>query len=350
MTSPTGGRYSLDVQRVSFRSVARAALVRHRIPLILIAALLLAVAGGIYWLAKGVLVGGADPYVNVQQVLYIRILIFAAPPLIAALAGAPLLAAEYESGTFRFSHTQGAGRRRLLLATLLVYLVTILAASIVVALSISHFYRVLNHYQTLNPWKVQVFFSQPVMFVLLTVAAFSLSIVVGALLKKTVASITVTIGALFAGIALTYFEAYHWTLTLLARTAVTNDPAFTKLSTFQLFGATSAHQLSISSDVTGEWMENGRGQHVSSLMSPAHFELLHRTEHYSYWVQIVTEAQYHAAQLVWLSLFLVVILAALFSVFIRVGGRDRLFPAATRGVGQSVAAQQVLVHDKGERE
>jgi hypothetical protein len=45
-------------------------------------------------------------------------LMFAVPVLVGAFTGAPLIARELESGTFRFAWTQGAGRTRWALSTL----------------------------------------------------------------------------------------------------------------------------------------------------------------------------------------------------------------------------------------
>ena len=326
---PNGGKRA-PVQRVPLRKIARAVVVRHRTPLALVTALLLAAAGGISLLVNGILIPITPPVVNSQQVLLVRVVIFSVPALIAVLAGAPLLAGEYETGTFRFTQTQGAGRRRLLLGTLLVYLLTLTVGAVIVALTISRFYRVLNDHQAFIPWRATTFFSQPLMFVLLTVATFSLGVIMGALLKRNVASITAIVAALAAAVAIVIFKGYHWTLSWLSTTAETNDPGFLHLATYRLFGATSAGELFNRSYLVRDWMENGRGHVVTRPMSPSQFELLHIKSHYTYWAQFVTIAKYHDAQMMWIVIVFAIMLAALVGVFVRVGGRDRLFATVAR--------------------
>ena len=56
-------------------------------------------------------------------------LLFAVPVLLGAFAGAPLLAREFDSGTFRFAWTQGAGRTRWAVSTLVLTAALITAAT-----------------------------------------------------------------------------------------------------------------------------------------------------------------------------------------------------------------------------
>src|ERR1700722_9066356 len=58
-----------------------------------------------------------------------RVLLQAVPALIGAFAGAPLLARELETGTFRFAWTQGFGRWRWTLAKLVLLAVVVAAAA-----------------------------------------------------------------------------------------------------------------------------------------------------------------------------------------------------------------------------
>ena len=56
-------------------------------------------------------------------------LMFAVPVLLGAFAGAPLLSRELDSGTFRFAWTQGAGRTRWALSTLVVPAIAVTVAT-----------------------------------------------------------------------------------------------------------------------------------------------------------------------------------------------------------------------------
>ena len=65
----------------------------------------------------------------------------AVPALIGAFAGAPVLAREMETGTFRYAWTQGFGRWRWALAKLVLLAVTVAAAAGVFSLLLSWYYQ-----------------------------------------------------------------------------------------------------------------------------------------------------------------------------------------------------------------
>ena len=59
----------------------------------------------------------------------VRVFLQAVPALIGAFAGAPVLAREMETGTFRFAWTQGIGRWRWALAKVVLLAVVVIAAA-----------------------------------------------------------------------------------------------------------------------------------------------------------------------------------------------------------------------------
>ena len=63
------------------------------------------------------------------------------PPLIGAFVGAPVLAREFETGTFRFAWTQGFGRWRWTLAKLVGLGVVVAAASGALSVLVSWYYQ-----------------------------------------------------------------------------------------------------------------------------------------------------------------------------------------------------------------
>ena len=63
------------------------------------------------------------------------------PALIGAFVGAPVLAREMETGTFRYAWTQGFGRRRWTLAKLVLLAIAVTAAAGLFSLLISWYYR-----------------------------------------------------------------------------------------------------------------------------------------------------------------------------------------------------------------
>ena len=61
--------------------------------------------------------------------IFVTVALQAVPPLIGAFAGAPVLARELETGTFRYAWTQGMGRWRWTLGKLVLLAVAVAAAA-----------------------------------------------------------------------------------------------------------------------------------------------------------------------------------------------------------------------------
>jgi hypothetical protein len=120
-------------------------------------------------------------------------LMFAVPVLLGAFAGAPLLSRELDSGTFRFAWTQGAGRTRWALSTLVVPAIAVTGAT---GAFTAIFYWYLRPFFALG----QVSEMLPLSFALLGVAfaawtllAFSLAAFLGAVFRRTVPAMAVSL-------------------------------------------------------------------------------------------------------------------------------------------------------------
>jgi ABC-type transport system involved in multi-copper enzyme maturation permease subunit len=120
-------------------------------------------------------------------------LLFAVPVLLGVFSGAPLLSRELDSGTFRFAWTQGAGRTRWALSTLLVPALVVIAAT-------GAFTGILYWY--LRPFLAlgQVSEMLPLSFALLgvvfaawTLLAYALAAFLGALFRRAVPAMAVTL-------------------------------------------------------------------------------------------------------------------------------------------------------------
>jgi hypothetical protein len=129
------------------------------------------------------------------------------PVLIGAFAGAPVLARELETGTFRYAWTQGFGRWRWALAKLVLLGVVLAAAAAAVGVLVSWYYQpyfvVGNQALGLSqiPPFVTLFSLRGVAFPAWTLAAFAIGALAGMLIRRVVPAIVATL-AVYAGLAI----------------------------------------------------------------------------------------------------------------------------------------------------
>jgi hypothetical protein len=129
------------------------------------------------------------------------------PALTGAFVGAPTLARELETGTFRFAWTQGFGRGRWALAKLVALAVALAAAGGAFSLMLSWCYQPyfgadnqdLGLYG--NSPLVGLFSLREVTFPAWTVAAFAISALAGMLIRRVVPAIVAAL-AVYAGLAI----------------------------------------------------------------------------------------------------------------------------------------------------
>jgi hypothetical protein len=134
------------------------------------------------------------------------VLLQVVPALIGAFAGAPVLARELETGTFRFAWTQGFGRWRWALAKLAALAVVLAAATAAFGALVSWYYQpylgtggqAAGLYQN-SPFG-DVFSLREVTFPAWTLAAFATSALAGMLIRRVVPAIAATL-AVYAGLA-----------------------------------------------------------------------------------------------------------------------------------------------------
>jgi hypothetical protein len=130
------------------------------------------------------------------------------PALIGAFLGAPVLAREMETGTFRYAWTQGFGRWRWTLAKLVALAVLVAAAAGALSVLLSWYYR--PYFVTGNPTvsltEVSplaggLFDLRGVAFAAWTLAAFAIGGLAGMLIRRVVPAIVATLTA-YTGLAL----------------------------------------------------------------------------------------------------------------------------------------------------
>jgi hypothetical protein len=169
--------------------------------------------------ACGILVGNFLSHMSTGQ--NISIVLQVVPALIGAFVGAPVLAREMETGTFRYAWTLGFGRWRWALAKLVLLGVAITAAAGAFSLLFSWYYQPFFT-QTLSgnvqiPLGSTVFDLRGVAFAAWTLAAFAIGALAGMLIRRVVPALAVTL-AVYAGLAVAaggYLRQHYLTPLLL---------------------------------------------------------------------------------------------------------------------------------------
>jgi ABC-2 family transporter protein len=128
-------------------------------------------------------------------------LLQAVPALIGAFAGAPVLARELETGTFRYAWTQGFGRWRWTVAKLVTLAATVAAAAAAFSVLFSWYLGPFLADGQQTPLAPIVFDLRGIAFAAWTLAAFALGALAGMLIRRVVPAIAATLGA-WAGLAL----------------------------------------------------------------------------------------------------------------------------------------------------
>jgi hypothetical protein len=130
----------------------------------------------------------------------------AVPALIGAFVGAPLLARELETGTFRYAWTQGFGRWRWTLAKLVPLAVVVAAAAEALTVLFSWYYRPYFAagnsalYLPETSPLANLFVLHGVAFAAWTLTAFAIGALAGMLIRRVVPAIAATL-AVYAGLA-----------------------------------------------------------------------------------------------------------------------------------------------------
>src|SRR4029077_21196378 len=120
-------------------------------------------------------------------------LLYAVPVLLGAFLGAPALARELETGTFRFAWTQGAGRTRWAGSTLVLPALLLTAATGAFTAIFYWYFRPFLEDQQVSEMLPLGFALLGVAFAAWTLLAYSVAAFLGALFRRTVPAMAVTL-------------------------------------------------------------------------------------------------------------------------------------------------------------
>jgi len=139
-----------------------------------------------YWGGNGSALqsGGAQTVSSLMLVL---------PVLVGVFLGAPVLARELETGTFRFAWTQGCGRLRLTVAKLVLLGVLVTAATGAVTWLFSWYYHPFLADGQVSSLLPLAFGLLGVAFAAWTLLAFALAVCTGALFRRTIPAMAVSL-------------------------------------------------------------------------------------------------------------------------------------------------------------
>jgi hypothetical protein len=126
-------------------------------------------------------------------------LLLAVPVLVGVFAGAPILAREFDSGTFRFAWTQGAGRIRWTVARLALPALTVTAASAAFSRLFDWFYWPFFADGLDSRLAEQFFNLTGVAFAAWTLAAFAIAVLAGVVIRRAVPAMAASM-AVWAGL------------------------------------------------------------------------------------------------------------------------------------------------------
>jgi hypothetical protein len=242
VTMPARPEHDADLRPVPWRRMAWVTWRQHRFALAGVAALL----GGLavwLWIAglrlhhayatatachpasSAACADLISSFNSMNRVLIGGYVLQAVPALIGAFAGAPVLARELETGTFRYAWTQGFGRWRWTLGKLVLLAVVVAAAAGAISVLFSWYYQpyfaARNQTLSLSEWSplaAGLFDLRGVAFAAWTLAALAIGALAGMLIRRVVPAMAATLAA-YTGLALAagLYLRQHYLTPLLIR-------------------------------------------------------------------------------------------------------------------------------------
>ena len=243
--------------------------------------------------------------------------------IVAIFAGATLLTQEFESGVVRYTRTQAAGRRRILLATVVVLAVVITVGGSLTALAFGQGQASLEPLTFVTPWDLRVMLFTLPAYPVLLLAAFALGLFLGALSQRTVRAIAVSFAALavlgYWLSAVLFQSSVKW----FAHVLKTNDPLLQKASTFKELGFTrTAYGFFRNGGNVINWGCTTPAGKTALFTNASTAQIL--KEHLSCFITYQGPADVAIHQWIWVGMLGAAFVVAIWGTFLLTGGRDHL--------------------------
>jgi hypothetical protein len=329
------------------RDLLRAVLLRHRFVLSSLAALLIAVAVAqipishdlIYHYTSHSSRTGAPPAETLtavrEKLLQLAQGLMAVSIIVIAIfGGSVLLTQDFESGTVRYTRTQAAGRRRILLATVMVFCLMIAICGSLMALTYAHGQARLQTIGQAGPWEVRVMlFSLPA-YPFLLLAAFALGLIIGALFRRTIRSIAVTLVAL---VVLAYglsAELFQKSTNWFDHVFITNDPSMQKVETIRAMGFSGYNAFGRSGGTLINYGCTNPGGRTIFYQNASPSTIAR--EHLSCFITYQPPSGVPLHQWIWVGILGVTFAVAVWGTFRVTGGRDSLWFHRRSDLSQSL--------------
>ena len=212
-------------------------------------------------------------------------LVMLLPGLIGVFVGAPLVARELESGTFRFAWTQGRSRLQWIVTKLVLLGVALAAPALAFSALFTWWYGPFDVITgRMTPYGAYEI--SGLVFAARTLFGFTLGALLGLLIRRTVAAMAATAAAWIAVVV----PSMLWLRPLIHKPIITIG-AIAK-------GPSPGHDVPFNATIVSHWFQNAAGQHVGfdqlvqqaiastgrAQQSPDQFNAWATQHHYSQWV------------------------------------------------------------------
>ena len=184
------------------------------------------------------------------------LVVLALPLAVGTFLGAPLIASELERGTFRFTWTQGIGRKRWTIINLLLLATATLVATGILGALFTWSYQPYVGAGVTSGWDAVPFEVTPVTLAAWAVLALSLGVLVGTATKRVVPAMAATLVAMSALLGLTWWKLGNLLLGYAPLT--TRTAPFWVTSAAGPYGPIGAYAPPGSGQIAGGWLVSGR--------------------------------------------------------------------------------------------